>query len=84
MTIHGTAAAYIVVTILTVTAEEAYLWSHAVPAQITIHTFSCAHVSVAESRERARLVAHGMTSAACLVSCRSVHDWWPCLILLGL
>ena len=74
LTIHGTAGAYIVITILTVTAEVADLRPHVVSAQITIHAFSCAHVAVGEPRERARLQTHGMSSAAYSFRCRSVID----------
>ena len=82
LTIHATAGAYIVVTILTVTAEVADLWPNAGSAQVTIHRLSCAHVAVAEPRERARLVTHGVSGTACFVSARLVHGWWSGLILL--
>ena len=82
LTIHATAGAYIVVTILTVTAEVADLWPNAGSAQVTIHGLSCAHVAVAEPRERARLVTHRVSGTACFVSARLVHGWWSGLILL--
>ena len=82
LTIHATARAYIVVTILTVTAEVADLWPNAGSAQVTIHGLSCAHVAVAEPRERARLVTHRVSGTACFVSARLVHGWWSGLILL--
>ena len=82
LTIHGTAGAYIVVTILTVTAEVADLWSNTGPAQVTIHSLSRAHAAVAIPRERARLVTHGMSGTACFVRSRLVHDCWSGLIYL--
>ena len=88
LTIHATAGAYIVVTILTVTAEVADLWSNTGPAQVTIHSLSRAHAAVAIPRERARLVTHGMSGTACFVRSRLVHDCWfgliHLLLLIGL
>ena len=81
-TLHTTASAYIVVTVLIVAAEVAIARPNARPAQVTVHNVPRHHLTSAKPWKRACFVDHCMSSVASLVCLGLVILRWSGLILL--